>query len=400
MRVREVEDAFFRLDPEFLALTETVLATDPHPRVHLLRAGIARSFGLPVDPVAELDAAGALGPGAVDASLLACLRRLLIEGPGAAADALCEHGASYPDDLAGGFFRTMALVMGGLRGGRDRARALSEEEYGRHGDDWRIAGSRGMSLQEQHRYDEARAVAERGLTQEPRAGHAVHALAHVNYETGEHGNGLQWLDSWQRENRVLGYQAHFVWHTTLHALAQGDVAQALARYESGIGPASVIDAGPLLWRCHLAGSSTEGLGREAVNAAQPVLDGLPLHFPVFNACFALASAGDTDGLAALAGRLEADPRPAFADLVAPVARSMLALLQDQPHAAVEILDRILDDLPRVGGSNAQREVVEDTLLHALVLSGRNERAIALLQRRLERRPHALDLRLLDRAGAA
>jgi hypothetical protein len=59
----------------------------------------------------------------------------------------------------------------------------------------------------------------------------------------------------------------------------------------------------------------------------------------------------------------------------------------------------LDDLPRLGGSDAQREVIEDTLLRAFVAAGRAEEAEPLLRARLERRPHALDCQLLAIATA-
>ena len=49
-------------------------------------------------------------------------------------------------------------------------------------------------------------------------------------------------------------------------------------------------------------------------------------------------------------------------------------------------------LVRVGGSAAQREVVEETLLLALVHDGRADQALALLDRRLDRRTSSLDQR--------
>ena len=46
----------------------------------------------------------------------------------------------------------------------------------------------------------------------------------------------------------------------------------------------------------------------------------------------------------------------------------------------------------LGGSKAQREVVEDTLVHALAMAGRNAEAAAVLDQRLSRRSSALDAR--------
>jgi hypothetical protein len=46
----------------------------------------------------------------------------------------------------------------------------------------------------------------------------------------------------------------------------------------------------------------------------------------------------------------------------------------------------------LGGSRAQREVVEDTLVHVLAMAGRTMEAAALLDQRLSRRSSALDAR--------
>jgi hypothetical protein len=56
---------------------------------------------------------------------------------------------------------------------------------------------------------------------------------------------------------------------------------------------------------------------------------------------------------------------------------------------------VLPGLPRVGGSAAQREIVEETLLYCLVSDGQAERALALLDGRLDRRTSPLDRRRRD-----
>ena len=56
-------------------------------------------------------------------------------------------------------------------------------------------------------------------------------------------------------------------------------------------------------------------------------------------------------------------------------------------------------LPRtavLGGGAAQREVLQDTLIHALARSGQGDRAAVVLDERLARRVSPLDVRLLGR----
>ncbi len=83
------------------------------------------------------------------------------------------------------------------------------------------------------------------------------------------------------------------------------------------------------------------------------------------------------------------PRTAFAALHVAVARAAapdLPGLAGRAGAAADALRDVLPALWRVGGSAAQREVVEDTLLFALVEAGRFDEAKTLLSRRLDRRP--------------
>ncbi len=60
-----------------------------------------------------------------------------------------------------------------------------------------------------------------------------------------------------------------------------------------------------------------------------------------------------------------------------------------------LLTDVLPGLPRVGGSAAQREIVEETLLFCLVSDGQAERALTLLDGRLDRRTSPLDRRRRD-----
>jgi hypothetical protein len=193
------------------------------------------------------------------------------------------------------------------------------------------------------------------------------------------------------------YDSHFVWHTALHALAQGDVEEALARYRAGIKPTSLVDAGSMLWRCGMYGATRPELARAAADTALQMMPMAPFPLPVFFGCFALASAGDASGLRDLARRVQDDPRPGFGDFVAHLARALADFVDGRHAAAVSALDTLREGLPRVGGSNAQREIVEDTLIEGLLRIGDVARARALLERRLDRREHVLDRRQLARA---
>jgi len=81
-----------------------------------------------------------------------------------------------------------------------------------------------------------------------------------------------------------------------------------------------------------------------------------------------------------AGRLAAGPVvPALADAFGEFARG-------DWEATIAILAPVFDQHVRIGGSRAQRDLVELTLLAAYLRAGRAEEARALLTRRHDRRP--------------
>ena len=64
------------------------------------------------------------------------------------------------------------------------------------------------------------------------------------------------------------------------------------------------------------------------------------------------------------------------------------------RGCVTHLAPVLDEVVRIGGSHAQRELVEDTFIVALMRSGELPRARAMLDARLHRRPSPRDTRWL------
>ena len=67
------------------------------------------------------------------------------------------------------------------------------------------------------------------------------------------------------------------------------------------------------------------------------------------------------------------------------------------ESAVQHLEPVTDQVVRVGGSNAQREVFEDTLLQAYLRAERYAQAESLLRKRLARRPSTRDTLWLQQA---
>ena len=174
-----------RLDPTFalghatVALLAAEYGDRDHAKVHLHLAerNIARASAR------ERSAVHALG--------VVCTG----DGP-SAFKALVRHLTDYPSDalLLDVAFPTIAFS--GVTETSGEVWSLVEGAAPAYGDDWFYLSLLSFVRQEQERYDDALALAERALAIEPFSGHAVHAAAHVHYETSDYAGGLDWLDGW------------------------------------------------------------------------------------------------------------------------------------------------------------------------------------------------------------
>jgi hypothetical protein len=241
----------------------------------------------------------------------------------------------------------------------------------------------------------------------------------VMYETGQHESGRVWLDHWVTESgRSASHRAHFSWHAALHELSLGDTEAVRRRYYSQLAPPTVtgvralIDSASLLWRWKLTTSDWDGAvaasgrgeqgaafpGETAPPPVQPVLDAVDpvllsapqTPFVALHASIALAAAGDVAGLVELGRHCRHSKDASVRTIVATVCDALEAAVEERWSDACRLLEDVLPVLVRVGGSAAQREVVEETLLFSLVNAGQAERAVKLLEGRLDRRTSFLD----------
>ncbi|AXK37402.1 lycopene cyclase [Streptomyces armeniacus] len=348
-------------------------------------------------------------------------------------EALVAHLRAYPGDALALSTAVPTIAFSGFDDlDEEFARKLVEEAAPAYGGHWFPTSLLAFLRQGEERYEEAAELAVRALEAEPASGHAVHALAHVHYESGNHAAGRDWLDEWiVGSGRTATQRAHFSWHAALHELALDDAEAVRRRWatqlapapsdgatgagagaRTGAGPGSaspsasasgrvqglraLVDSGSLLWRAHLAqvwrGPLPAADVLAAVSGAQ--LERPTRAFGALHSAVALAAAGDVAALRRLAHHAE-QADEVQREVIAPLCRAFEAVVEERWDDAVSGLRSVRGVLHRVGGSAAQREVVEDTLLYALLAGGRCDAGRRLLEERLERRPSPLDRRRLD-----
>ncbi|MFW6690846.1 FAD/NAD(P)-binding protein [Streptomyces sp. MAR4 CNX-425] len=327
-----------------------------------------------------------------------------IAGSGDAGDAaLTRHLAAYPGDALALSAAVPTIAFSGVTDlDGAMARRLVERTTPAYEGHWFHTSLLAFMRQDDGRFDEAAELARRALAVEPAAGHAVHALAHVHYETGAHARGRDWLDGWiGDQGRGATHRAHFSWHVALHELALDDPDAVRRRWFTQLAPGRVsgvralVDSGSLLWRARMSGCWTGEQPVEGVLAAveREVVERPATPFTAMHGAVALTAAGDLPALRRLRTHA-AGADPVQREVVAPLCEALEAVLEERWPDAVARLEAIRPVLRKVGGSAAQREVVEETLLFALVSGGRCEAARRLLETRLDRRDSPADHRRL------
>ncbi|MEU8977550.1 FAD/NAD(P)-binding protein [Streptomyces sp. NPDC048309] len=386
-------------------LTEAV-AADPHFAAgHAALALLGHECGALVDPASALDAARRAAVRRADdreRSLVAAVDARLTGTEESGKAALLSHIAEHPRDALVVSAAVPTISFNGVTSGEETW-ALVEGLSGTYGADWWYLGQLAFVRQEQERWQEAEALATRALAARSSAGHAVHARTHVFYETGEHRAGLAWLDEWiRRHGAGSSHRSHFAWHAALHELMLDDRPAVHRRYHRELvaskvsGGRVLVDSASLLWRSRMAGSWRGELPVAELLDAAPEhwLDAPATAFAALHSALALAAAADLDGLGQLRGYAVTHRQETFPLVIAPLCEALSAVLRQCWQEAAMRLWPLLPLLHRVGGSKAQHEVVEETLLHALVSGGEHERAAELLSARLDRRPSPLDRRRL------
>ena len=384
------------------ALTELTRSAPQLAVGRALHAVLAATGGAPgVDPAAELAAAqGALdGASERERAFVASVVAEVGREPGPPSPWLA-YLRDYPADLLGRY-AAMVDVLFAFRPDRATAvDALVADGLAVNGRHPFLASAQAMLAQEEADLDRAQELAAAVLAEHPDYVAAAHVVTHVHFERGDHTEGLDWLEGWVRGVMRPGceYAPHLSWHAGLHELALDDRAAVLRRLAVLAGPEADQDwllsnGASYLWRLKLAGVVDPGddpSGGVIAERAGAVVADPPFLFLGWHAAMGLACSGDVAGLRAVAAGDHADGAPGVAEVLPAVATAFADLLEDSPSRAADGLLAVLGHGPRLGGSHAQREVLEDTLLAALVRAGRTEEAARALMRRLDRRPSATD----------
>jgi len=306
-----------------------------------------------------------------------------------------EHLAGFPRDVmvAQACLGVFSLIGFGGQPGREAENlALSSTLAPHYGDDWWFLSTHAFAQMEAGQLEPAARSIERSLAGNPRNANAAHHRAHLHYEMGETSAGLAYLTDWITDYDPQGVMhCHLSWHIALWSLAAGDVdmmwqvADAAIDPKTSSGPALniVTDMPALLFRAELAGVKVAAERWQAISEYASARFPKPrLAFADFHAALAHAMAGNTEGVSTI---IEKANGPAE-DLVRALAEAFAALAKKDWGAAIGSLTGVMSDHARLGGSRAQRDLLELAMAAVLLRQGKADEATRFL---VSRRPLAL-----------
>ena len=324
---------------------------------------------------------------------------LAVSGQAAAAlEAIRVHLARHPRDAMALAPATGVYGLIGSSGRRERNEELLDLLDGlapAYGDDWWFLGAHGFARTEALGWRQGGPVIERALALNPKNAHAAHAHAHVLYERGADATGAEFVGAFvESYSRKAQLHCHLSWHLALFELARGRAERAMGLYAESIRPGASLsapmptlaDAASLLWRSELAGQ--ERRPEEWRELARYGLEAFPacgLAFADLHCAVALAAAGESEALARRVAALRESGSPA-ARVLAAVSEALGAFAGGRHCEAIDLLAPVLDEFVRAGGSRAQRDLLEHTLLAAYLEAKRAGEAQTLLARRVDRQP--------------
>jgi hypothetical protein len=330
-----------------------------------------------------------------------------VEGqPAKSLKCALAHLDSWPRDAV-----ILSLLLGayGLiafsgKADHNQARVDVCERHSRHyGDDWWFLTYLGWAHTENENVRVGRTITRRALDRRRENANAAHAMSHAMFEDGSIADAeafiAEWLPIYDGSGLLHG---HISWHQALLALEEGDAARALVIYYDRLQPKvstaaplhAVADIASLLWRLGVYGHVVPNQAwKDAAAYAEFRFPKASVPFADMHMAFIAAATGNRAGLDERIGDIERrleEGTLAQGPVALAICRAVRAFADGNYAGCVRVLEPAAKEVVRIGGSHAQREVMEDMLLVALMKSEEPGKARTLLDERLHRRPSPRD----------
>jgi tetratricopeptide (TPR) repeat protein len=268
-----------------------------------------------------------------------------------------------------------------------------------------VRGMQAFGLEESGHYEAAEDAGLAAVAVNPDDVWAIHAVTHTYEMRGRVATGVDFLTTRERDwGSGNLFTVHNWWHLALFQLELGDPAAALAIYDREVHHEgsngtmlNLIDASAMLWRLHLDRVDAGPRFDKLADSWAAADDARPWYaFNDVHATMAYVGAGRLDAADRLVQRLGEYVNGEAAgsngtmteEIGLPAAQALVAFGRGQWSEVVTTLVPIRRRLQLFGGSHAQRDVFQRTLLEAALRDGRRDLARSLIAERLAVRPNS------------
>lgn len=377
------------------AFARSAEADENFALAHISLARAKQLLGRGHEAKAPLARARELSPGATprEQSQIAIFEKILTGQAPAALEAIRQHMKDWPRDAMALAPATSVFGLIGFSGkvGREIDQLAVLEPFEKHyGDDWWYRTQLAFAQIELGLFDEGQRNIDHALAAYPKSAHAAHIRGHLFYELGEREAGLAFLTEWMADYPRDGMMhCHNSWHLALWSMETGRHEQAWRIYNEALRPGAAwgpqinvaTDCPAFLLRAEMAGQPRRPeLWRELGEYSTKWFGKPGLSFVDMHTVLAYAMAGDNEKLATFTD----NPRGAAGDMVPSMARGFDAYARGDWQRAVDEIEPLLATHERLGGSRAQRDLLEYTVAAAKLRAGNKDEARAFIARR---RPH-------------
>ncbi|XP_064630822.1 uncharacterized protein LOC135489407 [Lineus longissimus] len=275
-----------------------------------------------------------------------------------------------------------------------------------------LLGLHSFGLEETNCFTKAEAVAKEGLFINPYDAWSTHTLAHVMEMTDRTDEGIEFMrsteDNWSRGDL---FASHNYWHWGIFHIEKAEYEQALGIFDSQIvqrmktgSMLSILDANSLLYRLEMEGYGVGGERWEDVfEICRPHFEDHALIFNDLHLILSCLGAKKKDvgdkfvkSLKEYTGNMTQDNQKVSKEFGVTMMEAFSAY-DDQDYArAVELANSVRYKLHQMGGSNAQRDIFHQFLVHAAMKSPKEKHHHLCRNLILERQALRPDSLLNDR----
>lgn len=348
-------------------------------------------------------------------NLLAALR-LAADGRWASAVAVLDrHLMRYPLDLAA---HQCAMRLDSYLGRFHRAAGRSARALPFWSEDQPSYGIMlsffGFGLEESGDYARAEDISRQAAEMEPYGYWPHHSVSHVMEMTGRPKDGIAWMDAreqfWSspKNNNCV----HIWWHKALFHIDLGEIDEALAIYDREIVPAAkpvgmqLCNLTALLWRLEMLGCEAGTRWADQHALWQQQMRGTCNPFSEIHAAMSALRAEDRDTFETLlsgmrdAAAAGGEGARAYGEIAVPIVEAMADFTAGAYGAALDRLLPLRATLSGMGGSIAQRDLIEWTLTETAIRAEDRGVALSLANERLAYKPESfVNQRFLETAEA-